>query len=304
MKFSGRNIARFCALLGVLLLTTAAARAEEFYLKDGSRFVGIIVGFDQGSFTIRTNFGTAVIEREQIARVIFHRPRPIRPGDPLVRREFRFPLPWDRRGLDLAPPKMDLSLLRRGTRPVQLAVNLKMTPKLIPPRPDIIREIVQSTRYINQTFRFTLYKPPTWSSYPSLVRPETDMIAALGTEDESTLLLIGWEYFEGDNRTYAALAERSLREIYDDYQLLSQGETRIAGRPVYQRRFSGGAGGRYWTGWTVYLARGSEHYTFLGLTSSEDFSQMQEVVLRRVLNSLQFYRPAPPTKKTETAKRR
>lgn len=298
MKFSGRIFACVCALA----LTAGAARAEVFHLKDGSWIAGVIVSFDQGSFTVRTNFGTAVIKRSEVARIVFEAPLRSRPTDPLVRKGFQYPLFWLRRGREqLQRPDWDAASMFTPIPLTRAHLATPWRPSATPPRPRRIHEIVEPNRYINLSFRFTLYKPPTWQSYPALIHPDTDMIAALGTQDETTLLLIGWEYFEGDNRTYARLAEQSLREVYESYDLISEGETRIAGRPAYQRRFGGLAEDRYWTGWTVYISRGNEHYTFLGLTSSEELSQVQEIVLRRVLDSLRFYRGLRVTVPTSTS---
>ena len=291
MKLSVRIFGLVCALA----LFAGAARAEIFYLKDGSWVAGVIVNFNQDSFTVRTNFGMAVIKRDAIAQIVFGPPRTTGPTDLLVRKGFQYPLYWLRRGRaePLERPNWDAARMHTATPLTNADLETARRPSLMPPRPQRIHEIVELNRYINLSFRFTLYKPPSWSSYPALVQPDTDMIAALGTQDETTLLLIGWEYFEGDNKTYARLAERSLREIYESYDLISQGETSIAGRPAFERRFGGLAEDRYWTGWTVYVSRGYEHYTFIGLTSSEELSQVQEIVLRRVLDSLRFYRGLP-----------
>ena len=56
---------RVVACLAVLLLGAGAVRAEVFYLKDGTRIAGVILGFDEGSFHVRTNLGPDVMRKVQ-----------------------------------------------------------------------------------------------------------------------------------------------------------------------------------------------------------------------------------------------
>ncbi len=290
-------------LLLVVALVSAPAQAEEFYLKDGSRLVGTIIGYTNDSFRIQTARGFVVIERNLIQRIIFsnntagrgqrsleknNRRRLLLPSLRVYREEY----------IPMAPPPFDAAFYTRPVGSFGTPYRTRPLPALIPPRPTKIREYVNPTLYVNQSFQFTLYKPPTWHSYPNSVDLENQVIAMLGTSDESTLLLIGWEYFKESNATYADLAEDSLKATYTDYQLLSEGPVKIAGATAYQRRFSGSAEGRYWTGWAVYVTRGAEHFTLLGLTSSGQFTSLQEVVLRKVVGSFQFYYQPPAAART------
>jgi hypothetical protein len=294
-------------LLLVASLASAPAQAEEFYLKDGSRLVGTIIGYTNDSFRIQTSRGFVVLERNLIQRIIFST-NTARGGRRSQDRK-------DRRGLllpsirvyredyiPMALPPFDAAFYARPAGSFGTPYRARPLPALIPPRPTKIREYVNPTLYVNQSFQFTLYKPPTWHSYPDLVDLDNQVIATLGTSDETTLLLVGWEYFNGSNATYADLAEDSLKATYTDYQLLSQGSTKIGGETAYERRFSGMAEGRYWTGWAVYVTRGAEHFTLLGLTSSGQFTSLQEVVLRKVVGSFQFYYQPPAS--ARTARRR
>lgn len=280
-------------------MAAAPARAEEFLLKDGTRLVGTIIGYEGKAFRVRTSFGLAIIEKDKVERIIFDSVPTLRVSEArsLLRDpNSTTPLFYD--PINPPPPPFDATFFARTEKGSRSAFRTRPLPQAHPPRPARVIEVVKSTSYLNQSFRFSMYKPPTWHSYPSLVRPETQMIAALGTQDESTLLLVGWEYYQGKNSTYARLAEASLRAVYTDYRKLSEGPVQIAGQRAFQRRFDGFAEGRYWTGWVIYLTRGAEHYTFLGLTSAGEFTDFQEIVLRKVLNSIRFHAETPPAAQT------
>jgi hypothetical protein len=51
------------------LLCLGAARADELKLKDGSKIVGSIVGFEENSFKVKTSYGYAVVQRDQVVAI-------------------------------------------------------------------------------------------------------------------------------------------------------------------------------------------------------------------------------------------
>src|SRR5947209_16912139 len=57
-------------LPAALLLLAATARADELYLKDGSKIVGTIVGFEGNSFKVQTSYGFAVVEKDKILKIV------------------------------------------------------------------------------------------------------------------------------------------------------------------------------------------------------------------------------------------
>ncbi len=252
-------------LLALILLSPAAvAEAEEFYLKDGTKISGKIVAFENGAFKVETSFGLAVIYRERILRIVFT------------------PAEWAPAALP-APP--EVAAEPELAEPALRRVQLRPQP---PPKPAKIVEHVTSTEYVNETFDFRMYKPPSWRSFPALVQPDNPLLAALGTTDETTLLLVGEEIFRGDVATYAGLAEESLKRLYADYRKLAERRTRIAGLPALERHFTGQAEGRFWLGLAIYFAHGDAHYTFLGLTAERETFDFQQAVFRKVLHTLQF----------------
>ena len=251
-----RTVARMGLGLALALVAPSGLAAEEFYMKDGSKVVGKIVAYEKDSFRVETSYGIAIIYKDRVARIVFAE------GEA---REAPAP----------ASPRAEPAPARA-------------TPPPPPPLPTRIDEAVSATAYVNETYRFQIFKPPTWRSYPQLVRPQTPLVAALGTPDETTLLLIGREYYNGPLPDYVRLAERSLQRLYENYHREGESLTQIGGVPAVERRFTGEAEGRYWTGTAIYLARGQLHFTLLGLTSAGEQTSFQQVVLKRVLSSLEF----------------
>ena len=247
---------RRLALLALILLFAATpARAEEFILKDGTRIVGKIVGYEKDAFRVETSFGIAIIYKDKIERIL------MTPGS--------------------SPPAPKTEPAPRPLPPAE-----ERTTRPEPTGPPV--EVVTGTAYTNETYGFRIFKPPTWRSYPQMVRPRTPLVAALGTPDESTLLLIGRESYNGTLEEYARGAERLLRQFYEDYRPQGERPTEVAGLHAIERDFTARDGERFWTGMAVYITRGRHCYTLLGLTTAGETVPFQQAVLHRVANSLEF----------------
>lgn len=52
------------------LLLAATVRADEIRLKDGSKIMGTIVGYEGDSFKVQTSYGFAMIRKDSIAEII------------------------------------------------------------------------------------------------------------------------------------------------------------------------------------------------------------------------------------------
>src|SRR5580693_5457259 len=61
------------AILGLALLavflSAAVTRADEIRLKDGTKIIGTIVGFENDSFRVETSFGFALIRKDKVADI-------------------------------------------------------------------------------------------------------------------------------------------------------------------------------------------------------------------------------------------
>ena len=53
----------------MFLLLAASARTDEIKLKDGSKINGTIVGFEDNSFKVKTSYGFAVVQKDQVVSI-------------------------------------------------------------------------------------------------------------------------------------------------------------------------------------------------------------------------------------------
>ena len=145
------------------------------------------------------------------------------------------------------------------------------------------------TRYINHTFGFDIYKPPDWSLLPEEMNSLPTAVAALGTDDGTTLLLVGREARKGSLESQAAATDAQLHDIYDNFRLLSSSHAMVAGEPAIERHFRGTAEDRDWSVMVVSIAHGNDLFTVLGMTYADsDLIQIQENVIARAITSLRF----------------
>jgi hypothetical protein len=65
-----RKIASVAGLAALAVLHLAVpARADEIKLKDGSKIYGTIVGFEDNSFKVKTSYGFAVVQKDQVVSI-------------------------------------------------------------------------------------------------------------------------------------------------------------------------------------------------------------------------------------------
>jgi hypothetical protein len=55
--------------LGAILLAPQITRADDIKLKDGSKISGTIVGFEENSFKIKTSYGFAIVQKDQVVSI-------------------------------------------------------------------------------------------------------------------------------------------------------------------------------------------------------------------------------------------
>jgi hypothetical protein len=56
-------------IAGILIFGASCLRADELKLKDGTKIVGTIVGFEENSFKVKTSYGYAVVDRDQVVSI-------------------------------------------------------------------------------------------------------------------------------------------------------------------------------------------------------------------------------------------
>ncbi len=253
-----------------ILLCVPGLHADELKLRDGTKITGTIVGFENNSFKVETSYGFALVRRDKVASITLTEVKADarKPPEPVVSAVA---------GVPVVPPTMS------STPPAAAA-----TP---PPRPaePAIREEVDKTTYINHTFGFKMFKPPRWQVIEGAHRALATAVVAMGTSDETTLLVVGRETMRGSLESETARAERRLKEIYENYRPLGEARTVVSGLPATQRRFRGTVGENDWSGVLVSVNRGTELFTILGITYADsDLIQIQENVIARTIASLEF----------------
>jgi hypothetical protein len=279
---SGATLCGACAIA-----FTGGAAADELKLKDGSTVVGTIVGFEQNSFKVKTSYGYAVVMKDQVASItISDTPKTAdaaasstTPGAKTAKAD---------------PPKM------AGVQPNASAADAKPgTPlaaapapppeKPKPAAPEPNRESVVGTTYRNDTYGFQMYKPPAWNLIEGAQSILPGSITAMGTDDQTTYLLIGQDPGSKSLASDMDATERRLREILENFRPIDDKHVTIAGQPAIERHFRGSVDQKDWSGVVVYLSKDTHVFTIFGMTLADtDLVQIQENVIARAISSLQF----------------
>jgi hypothetical protein len=297
-------------VLAAVLAISAIARADEIRLKDGTKILGTIVGYEGDSFKVEMPYGFALIRKDKVAEII---PSPSGKNQEL---KAKAPAPAAMAAAaknSSSPPVAPATVTApvsghktADTNPISQPVKsapepptgkiaaAEPAPPPAPPEPPVIRDDVRGNLYVNYTYGFQMYKPPTWDLIPEARKALPDAVAALGTYDGTTLLVVGRERAKDSLDAHAAATEKALREIYENYRAISGRRTAIAGSPAIERHFRGTVDGHDWSVVLLTLLHGSDVYTLLGMTwADSDLIQLQENVIAKTVNSLEFTLPRP-----------
>jgi hypothetical protein len=151
------------------------------------------------------------------------------------------------------------------------------------------KEEIQGNLYTNYTHGFRMYKAPSWSLIEEARGALPNAIVAMGTSNESTLLVVGEEKTKEPLDTAAAAVEKRLHEVYANYQRLSERKMVVGGMPAVEYKYRGKADEHDWSGRLVVVARGKDIFTVLAMTYADtDLIQIQENVIARAIASLDF----------------
>jgi hypothetical protein len=165
-------------------------------------------------------------------------------------------------------------------------------PKEVAPTPEEIR----GNLYINYANNFRIYKAPSWNLIEDARKTLPNAIVAMGTFNESTLLVVGKEKNKEALEPAAAAVEHRVREVYENYRQISRRATTVGGFPGIEFRYRGMADDHDWSGTLVVLSKENEIFTILGMTYADtDLIQIQENVIARSIASLNFSPLAPPS---------
>jgi hypothetical protein len=262
--------------LGILLLAAGATvAADELRLKDGTKIVGNIVGYEGDAFKVETSYGFALVKKDKVASIIVSEAKA--DAKKLAATEAKAPA--------TAPPA------RTNPPPIAPAANAapaKAQPAAKPVEAPM-REEVEGTRYTNLTFGFRLYKPPSWSVIEGARKTLPTAIVAMGTGDQTTLFIVGREPLQRTIEQHAAGTEKRLGELYENYHAVGERRTTVAGLPAFEKRFRGTVEAHEWSVTVLTFAREKDVFTLIGMTYADsDLIQIQENVIARTIASLEF----------------
>jgi hypothetical protein len=151
------------------------------------------------------------------------------------------------------------------------------------------REEIQGNLYTNYTHGFRMYKAPSWSLIEEARGALPNAIVAMGTSNESTLMVVGEEKTKEPLDAASAAVEKRLHDVYANYQRLSERKTTVGGLPAVEYKYRGKADEHDWSGKLVVIARGKDMFTVLAMTYADsDLIQIQENVIARAIGSLDF----------------
>jgi hypothetical protein len=160
-----------------------------------------------------------------------------------------------------------------------------------PKEPEVpaIREDVQGNLYTNYTHGFRMYKAPSWQLIDDARNALPNAIVAMGTSNESSLMVVGREKTKEPLDSAAVAVERRLHDVYENYQRASQRKTVVGGSPAVEFHYRGNADGHDWSGTLVVISRSGDIFTVLGMTYADsDLIQIQENVIAKAIGSLNF----------------
>ena len=316
----------FTILLATLVMVSPRATyADELKLKDGTKIVGTIVGFEENSFKVKTNYGFAVVQKDQVLSISItdsaKKPDAEKKAEPSAAK----PAPpaaavnsYKKSNTTLStPPNSALAADSTTSDPKTAATNLPPAPTAAsatakpvtptatsaaapapppaPPKPappESMRERVTGNLYANETYGFQMYKPPTWQLVEGARSVLPGAITALGTSDETTYLLIGRQPIEKSFASDIDATNRHLQNTLDNFRPLGEKKIVVSGEPAVEKRFRVSVEQHDWSGVAVFFQHDGHLYTIFGMTSADsDLVQIQENVISRAISSLQFAKP-------------
>jgi hypothetical protein len=299
------TVALAVALSGFTMLS-APTRADEIKLKDGTKITGTIVGFEENSFKVKTSYGFAVVQKDQVVSIVVS-DAPKTPASTAAT-EISAPSAKSKSAkmeaaaktsaanstptsaTDPAPAPSTASA--QAPAPTVAAAKPAAAPAPKPPAPappEPMREQVVGNTYTNQTYGFQMYKPPAWKVIEGARTLLPGSITAMGTDDQNTYLLIGQEPAGKSMTSDIDATERRLRDILENFRPIDEKHVTISGVSAIERHFRGSVDQKDWSGVVVYVPRDQRMYTIFGMTLADtDLVQIQENVISRAISSLQF----------------
>ncbi len=301
-----------------VLLVAIGARPDELKLKDGTKISGTIVGFEENSFRVKTSYGFAVVQKDQVLSISISDSAKKPEAEKKPDAEKKSDTAAEKSSAPTVPPKAENA--QSAAKPVKAepqgapagsptvvakaapAINTappvaaNTTPAAAPSAgapqpaaPEPMREEVSGNTYTNDTYGFQMYKPPDWRVIDGARTLLPGAITAMGTGDQTTYLLIGQEPAGKTLATDMDATEKRLREIMENFRPLGDKRISVSGNEAVERRFRGSVDQHDWSGIVAIVPHGTRVYTIFGMTNADtDLVQIQENVISRAISSLQF----------------
>jgi len=310
-------------LCAAFCLTATCVFSDEIRLKDGKKLYGVIVAYEDNMFKIKTDFGFVLVEKDKIASIVPTTPaagttataaKPAPTGKPAKSNEAK-PEPSATAAANSEAAEAAAAKTKLSGEPVRPSLpatsgTAKVTPPAIKsvappantamatvavpaapkePEPPANKEEVQGNLYTNYSHGFKMYKAPSWEIIEEARKALPNAIVAMGTSNESTLMVVGQEPSKDSLDVSANGVEKRLREIYTNYRMLSRRKTVVGGAPAIEYKYVGNADDHDWSGTLVVVARDKDVLTMLGMTHADnDLIQIQENVIARAISSTDF----------------
>jgi len=314
MRGSSKYSLVCAAIVSLSAITAIPAVADEIRLKDGKKLYGVIVSYEDNMFKVKTDYGYVLVEKDKIAAIVPNSPastdakptpQPAKTGaepaqsstpapasatevsakNKVPSADVRPSIPASNSTATAAAPNM------KSIAPATNAALVTAAPPPAPPKeePPPNKEEIQGNQYTNFTHGFRMYKAPSWELIEDARKALPNAIVAMGTSNESTLMVVGEEKTKEPLEAAASGVEKRLREIYANYRLISQRKMTVGGMPAVEYKYRGMADDHDWSGTLVVISRGKDVLTALGMTFADsDLIQIQENVIARSISSMDF----------------
>lgn len=192
-----------------------------------------------------------------------------------------------------APPSITAATARPAASTIPVVTAISPASKPAAPAPPANRESLQGNVYTNYTHGFHMYKPPSWKLIEDAGKALPNAIVAMGTTDESTLLVVGQEkiHEKGKDSLEATAneVEKRLEDTYGNYRRISERKTVSGGFPAVEIHYRGLADNHDWSGTLLVVSRSGDMFSILGMTYADtDLIQIQENVIARAIASMEF----------------
>ena len=301
--------------VALALCLPAALRADELKLKDGTKIVGTIVGYEENSFRVKTNYGFAVVQKDQVLSISItdssKKPEAEKKSEPAHEK----PAPADQpkaqpvtktvnssSAASPAAPAPKSAPTQAAPQPPAVAPAASAIAKTVPPAaaappppppkpaaPEPMREEVVGNTYTNRDVRISNVQAARLGSdrRRAHVDARRDHRDGHGRPNH-----LSFDRPAAGGKSLASdieATERRLRDIMENFRPLGEKQITVSGMPAVERRFRGSVDQHDWSGVVVFFQRGTPLYTIFGMTyAGSDLVQIQENVIARAISSLQF----------------